>query len=554
MNESTTTLVKSSGCMQTSTCSFVDITSPAPVICINQTLTVVTHKDVACGSTVSLQYNTDGVEDAIKINDSTYNFKFNKAWSGQIVASMAGCSLLMDSILVEVLDSKGPADLGADRNLCAGNTITLNAGRGYRSYQWQDGSTDSLFNVTQPGQYSVSVTDACSNVSSDMITVSAAPAVSISAGPDRTICMNDSIHLNAPSGFTNYTWTEAGLALASSQQLIVTPLANTQYHLAAEQIPGCFGYDTITVTVNQSAIISLGTDTTICNGQAVIIDAGSGFASYSWNNGSTTQNLQVTNGGEYVVRAATANGCFSRDTIRISVRDLPPVNLAKFTTICEGQTRVLNAGNFASYLWHDNSTSQTFTVSDPGTYYVTVLDDYGCEGSDTMTLASKVSSPKNFLPADTTFCSYGGVTLSSLQSMQSYSWSNGAQVPSITVNSAGNYWLQVTDTNGCSGYDTINVKLKECLAGLFVPNAFSPNNDGKNDMFKALLYGEVESFELVIFNRWGQRIFSSTDRFKGWNGMNGAKPADTGLYIWTCTYKLSGQEMKSDKGHINLVR
>jgi hypothetical protein len=99
-----------------------------------------------------------------------------------------------------------------------------------------------------------------------------------------------------------------------------------------------------------------------------------------------------------------------------------------------------------------------------------------------------------------------------------YLWSNNSTASSIVIDQPGTYWLQVRDNKNCIGRDTIDVKLKQCLQGLYVPNAFTPNNDSKNDNLKAMLFGVVEFFEFRVYNRFGQLIFQANDMNKSWNG------------------------------------
>jgi gliding motility-associated-like protein len=92
------------------------------------------------------------------------------------------------------------------------------------------------------------------------------------------------------------------------------------------------------------------------------------------------------------------------------------------------------------------------------------------------------------------------------------------------------------------------------MSGFYAPTAFSPNGDRKNDDFKPLLFGVVKTYQLTIYNRWGEIIFYSTDPFKGWGGKVGGIPQPTGVFVWTCTYQMEGEEMKREKGTITLIR
>ena len=97
------------------------------------------------------------------------------------------------------------------------------------------------------------------------------------------------------------------------------------------------------------------------------------------------------------------------------------------------------------------------------------------------------------------------------------------------------------------------VIVKQCLKGSYVPNAFTPNHDGKNDVFKALLFGDIKKYDLIIYNRWGNVVYRTNDPDKGWDGtFKGTEPS-TG-YIWMCSYQLDGQPAKVEKSTVTLIR
>jgi gliding motility-associated-like protein len=94
---------------------------------------------------------------------------------------------------------------------------------------------------------------------------------------------------------------------------------------------------------------------------------------------------------------------------------------------------------------------------------------------------------------------------------------------------------------------------KQCMEGLYVPNAFTPNGDGQNDVFRALIFGHVTSFSFVIYNRWGGRVYETHNPAEGWNGKLNAGVAQKGTYVWYCRYTMEGQSEKIEKGIVELV-
>ena len=104
------------------------------------------------------------------------------------------------------------------------------------------------------------------------------------------------------------------------------------------------------------------------------------------------------------------------------------------------------------------------------------------------------------------------------------------------------------------GKDSVVVKIKDCMEGFFVPSAFTPNNDGKNDIFRPLIFGNVKQYQFTIYNRWGQIVFRTKEIGKGWDGNLGGVLQDPNVFTWTCTYQLEGEGKKSEKGLVTLIR
>jgi gliding motility-associated-like protein len=220
-----------------------------------------------------------------------------------------------------------------------------------------------------------------------------------------------------------------------------------------------------------------------------------------------------------------------------------------------GDTRTLDAGNFAAYQWQDGSTGRSIEVKSIGQYIVQVTDNNGCKGNDTTVIKRLLLLPHAFLPADTAICSYGTVEIKPLvNTYRSFLWSSGAVSPSITVAQPGSYWLQVRDKNNCIGKDTVVVYPKECMKGLYVPTAFSPNGDGRNDLFRPLLFGNLKHFQFTVYNRWGKIIFQSSDLQKGWNGKVNGILQETGVFVWTCTYEFVGGVVTNEKGTVTVIK
>lgn len=215
---------------------------------------------------------------------------------------------------------------------------------------------------------------------------------------------------------------------------------------------------------------------------------------------------------------------------------------------------MLDAGSFAGYLWNTGSTDRTITVSGTGNYSVTVVDDNHCKGTDSVIISTILPVPSGFLPSDTAICSYGNLVIRPLGPFKNYLWIDNQLTSTLAVTKPGTYWLQVTDFNDCVGSDTINVIQKDCMEGFYIPNAFTPNMDGINDVYKPMIFGRLQSYQFTIFNRFGQVVFKTTDVNKGWNGNLAGSIQNMESYVWICSYQLNDEKPVTKKGTVLLIR
>lgn len=534
-------------------CSFMKLSGPVNLCSLSDTYTYRIHRNRKCG--LIPRWNLPAGLTIEAQTDTTLSVKFAGFGTYTISAMLNSCTPVKDSLVIQMVSKSRPLNLGRDTTLCSGTTIQLHAGPGFFSYQWNDGSTDSVLKVTTAGLYWVETIDSCNNRLRDSITV-AAFNLPISIGPDRVKCNNDTLHLNAPAGFLNYAWSNNyNLSSTSSQNVVVNPSTDTSYYLKAEKLAGCFAYDTVHVHVNTSPSLNLGGDKSFCAGDSAVFDVGTGFNSYLWNNGSSQPKIVVKNAGTFSVIGTDNNGCKSYDTVKVlTVFANPVVSLDHTAFLCTGSTRTLDAGNFSSYKWNNGSVSRQVNVNGIGSYAVEVTDNNGCKGSDTTTITAILPLPSSFLPADTLLCSYDKMNLSPLRSYRAYQWSNGVTASSVTVSQPGIYWLEVKDNSGCVGRDSIIINPKDCMKGIYVPTAFSPNGDGRNDVFRPMLFGNVKEYRLVVYNRWGQVVFESGDRNKGWDGTVAGIVQDPAVFIWMCTYQFEGEKLKTEKGTVTVVK
>ncbi len=260
----------------------------------------------------------------------------------------------------------------------------------------------------------------------------------------------------------------------------------------------------------------------------------------------------MSNAGTYW--AELSNGCgASRDSILIMQLPLPLVNLGADTTICFNQSVVLSSpSSTGTFLWNDGSSNTTLLANTAGTYSVTVTNVTGCTATDNIVVGAAIG-PVFSLGADTVVCGKELLLAPNIQGVQ-YLWQDNSTDSVYHVTSNGIY--SVTVSNSCgSSTDAVKVWVHADECELHIPTGFSPNNDGVNDLFRAISFCSVPKFDLHIYNRWGELVFETTDIQSGWNGIfrNAPQPMDVFAYYASYYNECEGAE-KHVAGNVSLIR
>jgi len=306
------------------------------------------------------------------------------------------------------------------------------------------------------------------------------------------------------------------------------------------------------VSVIPNTIDILGNDTLICEGERLTLNAEVTNGAYLWSTGSTDPQVSLEEAGEYWVEI-TADGCPQRDTLQLDVLAVPSVDLGPNDSICEGETLLLDATSdiAEAYLWQDGSTEPGFTADREGTFSVEVGNQCGSV-SDEINIAYLARRLTVNLGGDQGICEGDSITIDgTTPNAGAYLWSNGATTPVLTTSTPGIY--QLTASNECfEDTDEIQITDQDCCA-VFVPNIFSPNGDGNNDVFQVFTDCDILSFRLKIFDRWGSLVYESNDLNRGWNGLINNQILPKGVYTWFIEYD-DGTGDQVDSGSVMLIR
>lgn len=226
--------------------------------------------------------------------------------------------------------------------------------------------------------------------------------------------------------------------------------------------------------------------------------------------------------------------------------------------VCVNDITRLTTSPALTYLWSTGATTEEIAVTDTGTYSVLKYYDDDCIGElERYTIVRKPATVNPFnLGSDTTVCLGARLILSNNDPRTV--WSDSSRGTELVITEPGTYGAYVADT--CAGIvysDIIRVAYVECpelFCHIMFPNAFSPNGDGKNDVFKPGYYGAFSNYILNIFNRWGERVYSGASIDHGWDGYYKNVPAALDVYFYQCTYYCPVKGLTTVKGDLTLVR
>lgn len=272
------------------------------------------------------------------------------------------------------------------------------------------------------------------------------------------ICSGDSTELSLPSGYT-YLWSNG-----ETRQAIYVSSANS-YSAILTDTGGVQIYtDTVSLNVLTTVKPNLGPDQTLCIGQICILDAGTGYQYYQWNNGSFAQTDSINVGGNYIVEAIDSNSCSSYDTIQVAFVTLPPFTLGPDIDQCDTAAVTLYSPGILQWTWSDGSTDTTLTVDTSGLYYL-VFTNGVCV--DTSYINISLNQPLQVdLIDDTTVCVNQSVLLDAGPNFTSYLWQDGTvsrfYIASSTVPASLQYTVSVVDLNGCPTSDDVIVDFQIC--------------------------------------------------------------------------------------------
>jgi gliding motility-associated-like protein len=350
----------------------------------------------------------------------------------------------------------------------------------------------------------------------------------VDLGADQSICPGETIVLDPGLGIE-------GIWQDGSSQETFTVTEPGFYSVTIED--GCGdGSDEVEITEGFVPSPELPIEITVCEGDNPQLDVNQeNDVTYEWSTGETGPSIELNGFGLFTVTATSADGCEATASTNVLSGATAEVTIAGPESICEGEVTELVASSDAdgSFLWDDGTVGSILNIDEGGNYQVNFTPDEGCE------VSAQISVDDGQLP----FVSVDGVEKCAGDVIQvgatspngDVFWPELSETAVAEITEAGIY--EVAAENEC-GIATALVQVtdRDCSCPAYVPNVFTPNGDGLNDLFRPEILCEPESYELVIFNRWGRAVFSTNDFSQSWNGDSKINeeffsPASTYTYI-----------------------
>lgn len=472
----------------------------------------------------------------------------------------------------------------SDLLICGPQTVNFtNLSTGATDYSWLvDGvefatTFNASYTFNSPGNYSITLiaSDTCQDVQTLVVV---ADFIDYTITPDTVICSKDSVQLNVTGGQT-YSWQPTtGLSNPNIADPVVSPAATTTY-IVTISTDECSTTASVTVTVDQNCCVThpdVSYDPTLCEGELLVIQNNTnatGQATYEWDfapdfspasfTGPNPPNATPLNQGllHFMLTVTDDCGTFI-DTFAVGVYSNPIADAGPDTVICNATPVEIGSDplSYHDYLWtpttglSDSSLANPIAdVTESMEYIVRITDQIsGCEDVDTVRV--EFFAEANLGP-DTVMC-FGDTVwlrLDYLTDLIQPVWSDGTTGQELVVVDSGLYWVQV---DGLCGMFTseIRVDAYDCACEVRVPNVFNPNGSGINDLYRPEFVCPVAEYEFTIYNRWGLKIFHSTDPLEYWSGECKKVDCSGGTYYWVLTYTDVFDNKEELTGFVMLLR
>ena len=474
-----------------------------------------------------------------------------------------------------------------------GSAVVTAVGNGPFTYVWSPNvSTTNSANNLAPGIYTVTITDQSTGcIAVDTMTVQSNNNLAVTTSGNDSICPGSSTTLTANVIGGNppivYTWSNS---LPNQASVTVTPAVTTTYTLNIVDAQGCSAGPLLyTISVAAPVSVTASGASPICSGGGTTISAaasgGDGQYTYVWTPGNmngASQNVSPAATTNYTVTVTDGCGQTSSQTVNIVVQQLPVFSFTADTThgcspllvqFTMDTTSLVNA----TYLWNFSDNGSTSTASNPQHNFITagchdisltVTLPPGCSVTQTVPcMITTLAQPTASFTATPTLTDILNPTITFNNTSSNatiYNWNYGDNNSSNQFEESHTYdipgfypvVLIVTNADGCSDTAVVDITVHDYHT-FYVPNAFTPNDNGLNDVFGPVYTNILtEGFEMLIFDRWGNLVYKTNDPAAGWNGRwkNTGEDAQQDVYVFKIKYTDNLFKTYEMLGHVSLIR
>ncbi|MDD5571231.1 MAG: gliding motility-associated C-terminal domain-containing protein [Bacteroidales bacterium] len=452
-----------------------------------------------------------------------------------------------------------PTITASGNTICIGAITNINAS-GANTYTWSNSETGNTITVnpTQTTTYTVTGTDSngCTNTAQAAVNINPLPNVTATGN---TVCIGAIANINA-SGANTYTWSNS----ETGNTITVNPTQNTTYSVTGTDGNGCTNTAQAVVNINPLPNVTA-SGNNICNGASTTI-AASGADTYTWSNTMTGSIVTInpTQTTIYTVTGTDSNGCTNVATTVVTVYPKPLITDIPANELCEqgnGSITINMSGGTPgfTYSWSNGSTTKDINGLPEGTYTVTVIDAAGCKDVKTIVINNTNVYPNGNPSVDTIIEFVSHVFLFYWNGIpgSSYKWDFGDGTTSSLINPTHHYilakkytvTLTVISAEGCEKEYILYVEVIY-PSSIEVFNITTPNHDGFNETYKVKYTGTFTKFSMIIFNRWGMKLYETNDIDAGWDPRN--RP--DGVYYYIIKAEATDGKNYEFNGYLHVMR
>jgi len=563
-------------CSNTATYTVLIIPNPtisvtSPSVCQNHTVALVASNATSYSWSPSSTLSSNTGSSVVANTPTTQVYT--------ILGTSLGCNSALVDATVTVVANPTVFVAPLTNTICAGSSLNLTAS-GAVNYSWSPSGSLSSPNgavvlATPPATTNYTIigeASTCTTMTVYQVSVIPLPVI-VTSVSSPTICQYSTQIITA-NGASNYSWSPAiGLNVTGGNQVLASPNVTTIYQVTG-RVGICEGIGSVTINVIPFPNLNISTpNSKICEGQSTTIFA-SGASYYIW---TPTVGLSSTNGTfadanplstqNYSIKGyntVPGYSCSMTKEIEITVLTKIVPAISPSVVICSGETTKLVADGSNTYSWNPSTNLNDPTSATPianptsNIVYTVQISNYG-NCTVPATVFVKVNPTPTVTAGEDYIVNLDEPMYLTAAGNGTLTWIAGDGVlckdcpnTQIMPKASGCYKVEVLNEYNCRAYDEVCVEVTTNY-NIYIPNVFTPNDDGVNDVF--IVYGTgLNKFEMTIFDRWGEKLFVSTDQLTGWTGMYKGVLSKNDVYPYTVKYQSLDGKTHTKTGHVTLLK